>query len=121
MKFIALLLLCSNIALADNVTVSVFLTKGQASPYDGYLLDQAKVKSLYNDNLDLQFYKKSNDNLNLQIVDYDKRVNNCLSQNDKLAVKLEHSDSNMLEKIGFFFLGAAAASIVAFGAARAVR
>lgn len=76
---------------------------------------------MYNDNIDLQYYKKSTDNLNLQIVDYQKRVDNFQVQNDKLSERLSKSETGFFERVGFFMLGAAAATLIAYGASRAVR
>ncbi len=65
--------------------------------------------------------KKTVDNLNLQIVDYDKRIKNFSEQNDKLSERLQKSDTGWFERLGFFILGAASATLIAFGASRAVR
>jgi uncharacterized coiled-coil protein SlyX len=84
------------------------------------LIPPEKLKELYNNDIDLQYYKKSSDNLNLQIVDYQKRVDNLSVQNDKLSERLQKSDSSFLERVGFFILGAGVATVIAYGASRAV-
>lgn len=84
------------------------------APFSGYLLPPETVKNLYNSDIDLNFYKKANDNLNLQIVDYEKRLQNFREQNEKLADRLEHSETNFFEKTGFFILGALITGAVSF-------
>lgn len=94
---------------------SVLLNQGDPAPFPGFLLPPEKIKELRNDSIDLNYYKKANENLNLQIVDYDKRVNLYIQQNDKLSERLAKSETGFFERVGFFILGAAITGLIGFG------
>lgn len=111
-KLLILILLISNITLAED---SVQLGKGQLAPFDGFLLPKEKVIELKNQDLDNQFLKKTNQNLELINQDYEKRLTLYINQNDKLAKRLTESDTNILEKSGYFLLGAVITGVIGYG------
>lgn len=111
-KLIILILLLTQPAFGND---AVLLNVGDKVPYSGYLLDPEKAKQLYNNDIDLQLSKKTVDNLNLQIVDYQKRVDNFSTQNDKLSERLQKSDSSFFEKVGFFIFGSSVTALLAYG------
>lgn len=108
-KILILLLLVSYPCLAED---SVMLAPGEKAPYMGYLLDPAKVKELRNNDIDLSLQRKVNDNLNSEIGDYQKRVDSYQKANTELADRLEKSNTNFLERTGFFMLGCVLTGLV---------
>lgn len=117
----------TNSAMADGVVTivtdsAVFLPKGGIAPFTGYEISPQKAESIRDDSIDLDTAKKVNSNLTEENALLSQRLANSQSQDDYLSKQLvSERDNSFLGKLGMFALGAAAASLVAFGAARAVR
>lgn len=111
-KLLILILLISNITLAED---AVQLGKGQLAPYDGFLLPKEKIIELKNQDLDFQYLNKENANLKLIQVDYEKRLNLYIDQNDKLSKRLTESDTGFFEKAGMFVLGSLITGLIGYG------
>lgn len=78
---------------------SVWLDKGQNSPFSGYLLHEEEVKILRNNTLERDMYKTTNDFK-------DQQIKLLSDQNVKLATTLESTSSlSMWEKVGYFTAG----------------
>lgn len=107
-KFIILILLFSTLCQAQD---AIFLDQNKPAPFAGYLLPQEKILEFRNDEIDLGFYKKTNDNLNLEITDYQTRLKNYQEQNDNLAKQL--NNDNFFSKSGYFVLGCIITGLVA--------
>lgn len=97
----------NNLVFAEDAIV---LNKGQSAPYTGLLLSEEKANNVYND---LNKFKLLNQSLETSISLYkqneelyDKRINNLLEQNDKLATNLQQARSTSnWEKVLWFGLG----------------
>lgn len=114
MKFLSIILLFSTICNADvNIKQqdSIQLEIGASAPFTGFLLPPDKILQFRNDEIDLSFYKKTNDNLNLEITDYENRIKNYQDQNDSLAKQVASGDT--LGKIGWFLGGAIITGLLA--------
>ena len=113
-KCITIILLFSTICSADVQHDSIQLNAGQVAPFTGYLLPPDKVLQFRSDEIDLDFYKKTNGNLNLEITDYQTRVKNYQDENAELAKQVASSD-NFFSKAGYFVLGALITGLVSYG------
>jgi hypothetical protein len=119
-KLLILLLIFSNLAFAEESVVVI--KAGQPSPMDGYVINQERAEHYRNTSLDLGLCTKTKD----LITQENSLINEQLTRsNGRIKEQNEYiqdtKDGAIWTKVGFFVLGAAAASLVAFGAARAVR
>ena len=114
-----LTIVCLNNTFADNV---VFLDKDKPAPFAGYLMDQEKVDKIRLLNIDYQEALKTKEYLQKDNDLYAKRLDNLTQYNDKLATEVVSLRENSIwSKIGFFILGAAVTTGVAFGVSKAIR
>ena len=117
-----LILLFSQVVNADDLGKVVSLNKGQAAPFTGYLMDDVKAQRIRIMDLELQSEVKQNkileqqvillNNQNIQNVEYINRLSKQI-QDDK--------ESTFLSKVGFFLIGSAVTTLIAYGASRVVR
>lgn len=110
-----------NICYAQD---SVFLNKGQTSPFPGYLLPAGKVEQFQNDELQLSATKQINDSLQKSLTLEqqnsalkDQKVNLLLDQNDKLS-KAAYTERELTtwEKIGYVAGGIVITGVAIAGA-----
>lgn len=111
-KIIISILLVSQIAVADD---AIFLDVNKPAPFAGFLLSKEKVISLRNNDIDLTFLKKENDNLKIEVTDYQARLDNYKTENKDLAERLQKSNTSFFERTGFFILGAILTGSIAYG------
>jgi hypothetical protein len=113
LKISLILLLISNIALADDPTI---LQLGDKAPYIGLLFSPTKANELRQGLLERDYYLKINDSLNKSIDlqqaiinDQNNKINLLITQDDSLAKNLQ-SERNVSEwtKAAYFLLGIAA-------------
>lgn len=123
-KIIALTLLLSLLpirALADDGS-AVYLPKTSPAPFAGYLISPdtaTKVRLMKIDNDELT---KTNVYLQQDNDLYVKRLDNMKDYNDKLASEnVSLRENSIWSKLGFFLLGAAVTTGIAFGVSRATR
>lgn len=105
----------TQIAHADD---AVFLDINKPAPFAGFLLSKDKVMQLRNEDIDLTYSKKENDNLKLEITDYQTRVNNYKTENESLAERLQKSNAGFFEKAGFFIMGSLITGLIGYGVYR---
>lgn len=121
-KVVASLLLFFTISSFAFAEDTVVLKKGEAAPYDGFLIDRAKADKYYLLSETLESCTKISD---LRIKESDiqeKRITNLNTELNNMSERLvSQQESSFWGKVGFFFVGAAAASLVAYGAAKSVR
>ena len=110
MRLIIALSLIGNICYAED---SVYLTKNQSAPFEGFLIPKEKVQELRNAELERNTYKAVNDSLKVSLdleqknsTLKDQKISLLLDQNDKLAKTAyqDHSLNNW-EKVGIFAAG----------------
>lgn len=120
MKHLLILILAlSNVCYADQSTL---LEKDQKAPYTGYLLDQDKAEKVHAMSLNYQEALDNEKYLTDTNAIYVKRIELVSTENDKLAKQVaEQRDSSIWSKLGFFVLGAAVTTGLAFGLSRATR
>lgn len=95
-RLILALLLISNLSYAED---SIYLNKGDSSPYSGYLLPEEEVKQLRVNTIERDLYKTTSDLKGQQ-------VQLLTDQNIKFATALESTSSlRTWEKIGYFTAG----------------
>lgn len=92
-------LIINLISLNSFAEDSIFLNAGDKAPNAGYLVPEATIKSLRNDSLDADMYRK--------IVPLkDQQLLMVTDQNVKLATTLTSTTSlSTLEKVGWFVGG----------------
>ena len=121
-KLLIFILLFSQMswAAAPEIQEPLLLNQGQPAPYTGFLLSRDKVDSVYKLSIDLDFQTKKADILSsenqLLISQNDRNKDFIETQSKQISSMKENST---FTKIAFFFLGAACATLVAYGAARA--
>lgn len=109
-RLIIILSLISNVAWAED---SVFLNKGQAAPYEGFLLDKEKVLDYRNTTFERDSLKLQNASLNTSlslqndiIARKDQQLKLYSDQNDKLATTAYNAENmSTWQKIGYIALG----------------
>jgi hypothetical protein len=120
MKYLLVfLLLIGQVRAEESV---VYLNKGQPAPFDGFAVSFEKAKAIRLLDLNYQFEQKKTAALTEENTIVMQRLTNAQDQNKALATQLvEQRDSSFFSKVGMFILGAGVASVVAYGATRAVR
>lgn len=124
MKYLSLLLILvvsnSNLVYADGQIIQI--DKGQPAPFSGFLMDNIKARSFDNLRLDFEFAQKNILVLQEQNKLYSDQLtksNDLISNLNKQA--LETKSDSIWYKAGYFILGAACATLVAYGAVRVTR
>lgn len=116
---VVLLTTCCTPLLADT---AVYLPKGSTTPFDGYLIDQEKADKVRNNKIDLDTANKIIESYKNEELFWQERLKNSRDSEQAMAKRLvDMQDNSVFSKVGYFVLGAAAATLVAYGAARAVR
>lgn len=106
-------------SLADDAK---FLEKGQAAPYDGFLLDREKAAKVRLLDIDYQEVLKTKDYLQKDNEVYVQRLDNMKNYNDRLAKEnVELRENSIWSKLGFFVLGALVTTGIAFSVSRATK
>jgi hypothetical protein len=120
MKYLLILLLISQTVLADDQPV--YLPKNTPAPYNGYLVPEKTVNDMRNTTIELDAEKKINSMLTDEQAVMNERLTNSKNESDTLSKELASERSNaFLTKVGFFVLGAAAATLVAYGTVKTLR
>ena len=117
-KLIALLLLVCSPAYANTAV----LLKGQPAPWGGILMSQEKAEQVRQIKLDLDLKLVEVDILTRQnklLTDYTATSEQHIQSLSKQVV--ESRDNSMLGKIGYFLLGAATTTIIAYGVSQSLR
>lgn len=117
-KYLALLLITTQVLAADPTAIK----KDTPAPYDGLLFSTEKANELRVKLIDLDLNVKLLDSVNKEnvlLIDQLDRSNKRVENLSKEIV--DSRDSGFFTHAGFFLLGGLAASLVAFGASRAVR
>ena len=118
-KLITLLLIvCSPVYAQDTVV----LHKGDIAPFDGVLLSQPKAEQVRQIKLDLDLKLVEVDILTRQnklLMAYTATSEQHIQSLSKQVV--ESRDNSMLGKIGYFLLGAATTTIIAYGVSQSLR
>lgn len=124
MKYLAaMLLLCiSTEALATDINDVKFLKTGDQAPFTGYLITPEKADKVH----DLDAALKSTQKINSLLLDeqkiYEQRLSNSRQDAESLSKEVQSQrESALFTKIGFFILGAAVTTGLAFGVSRATR
>lgn len=120
MKYLLVfLLLIGQVHAEESV---VYLEKGKPSPIDGFGITVEKAKSIRILDLNYQFEQKKTAALTEENGLVMQRLANAQEQNQSLARQLvEQRDSSFFSKAGFFILGAATTTLIAYGVSHAVR
>lgn len=121
LQFVTIFLVAftSNAVRADEVQ---FLTKGQPAPFAGYLITQEKVDKVHDLSVDLDHERKINLLLQKDADFYVQRLDLYKGQTEDLSKQLAATkDNSFFSKVGFFVLGAALTTGIAFGVSRATR
>lgn len=123
MKKLCLILvisLFSQLCLADDEPL--YLKQGTAAPYSGYLVPQKTVNDARNLSLQLDSQKTVNSLLTQEQVVISERLTNSQTEVSTLSKELaSERDNSMLSKVGFFVLGVASATVMAYGVSRAIK
>lgn len=102
---------------------SIYLNKGDKSPYNGYLLPQSEVIQLRNNTIERDGLKTINSSLTQQLsleqqdnkLQTDK-INLLLDQNDKLdKAAYQERELNTWEKVAWFVGGVLATGLAVYG------
>lgn len=114
-KLIIFILIISILLFSKSIQAqdSIHLNNGQIAPFEGYLLPPEKITEFRNDSIDLDFYKKTNINLGIEIQDYNTRLLNYQTENQNLNKQLSESNNSFWSKAGFFILGCAVTGLLA--------
>lgn len=110
-KTIIIILLISNFSWAQE---SVYLNKGDAASFNGYLLPESEVVQLRNNTLDMEMYKTES-------TLKDTQINLLTTQNNSLAKTVEDEKNlTLLEKVGFFAAGVIITGLAIDGASKII-
>jgi hypothetical protein len=118
--FLALMFI-GNICYAQD---SVHLNQNDKAPFPGYLLPAAKVEQFQTDEIQLNYYKSTDDSLQKSLTLEqqnsalkDQKVNLLLDQNDKLS-KAAYTERELTtwEKIGYVAAGIVITGVAVWGA-----
>jgi hypothetical protein len=121
-KILVFLLLFTNISSWSYANEVVQLSKGEAAPFSGFLLDREKVDKMYKLDADLTLSNTRVDILTRENTYLKTYLDSSERHIDNLSKQLtDAKDNSIWSKIGFFFLGSIATTIVAYGASRVVR
>ena len=113
-------------AFAEDI---VHVKKGDAAPYDGYLLDQEKANKVRDQALDNEGLVKTNESLNKSIILY-KSNQDLLTQENDILLKKDIELTKTLNdtrttsdwvKVGYFVLGVVVVSAGVYGASHLSR
>jgi hypothetical protein len=116
MKLIAILLsvLVPSVGWSDEG--AVYLPKGNAAPFSGFLITEEKANKIRQKDLDLELANKSLEIKIKEIELFEGRISRANNEIDRLSKK-----DGFFTKVGFFILGAAVTTVVAYGASQAVK
>lgn len=118
MKKLLLILIISSHALADD---AVYLEKGQAAPFQGYLISEEKAEKIRLMDIDLKLQNRANELLTQENTLLRENINYSREHVKDLNKQLVESRSSFFGKFGVFLLGAATATLITYGTARALR
>lgn len=119
MKYLSIFLIFISLAHADDPVV---LHKGDAAPYEGVLLDQPHAQTASDTKYNLGVCTQVSALKDTENSLLTQRINNANTAVNNLSDQLAKTqDNSFLKQLGMFVLGAGVATLVAFGAAKAVR
>lgn len=119
MKYLLIIALFINpLARADQVQA---INKGEPAPFQGFIMDRERADAIRNNDLDKQYTGKENGYLKKDNELLNQRVNLAQTQIDSLSKQVVEGKDNFWTKAGFFILGAAVTTGLAFGVSRATR
>jgi hypothetical protein len=118
-SFFLLVTLFSNPCFGDD---PLYLPKATPAPYSGYLVPEKTVTDMRNLSLQLNSSTTVNTLLTQEQVVLTQRLTNSQTETTTLSKELAtERDNSLLSKVGFFVLGAASATLVAYGVSRAIK
>lgn len=101
---------------------NVVLTTGEKSPYSGVLLPTARAQRVLTLDLNYQYLQTIDGLKDQEITILNTRVNNANTEANNLSDRLaKQNEYTWLKEVGLFFLGAAAATVTAYGVSRALK
>jgi len=119
MKRLIVLILLSSQAWGGE---AVFLPSGSVTKYDGYLITQDIADKARENKIDLDAKTRILKLMQDENVILEQRLTNTQTEMDRLSkAVVEERNSNGINKFTYFLLGAAATTLIAYGASRAVR
>jgi hypothetical protein len=119
MKYSLILLLISNLALADDAK---YLRQNDLAPFSGYLISPEKAEKIRLMDIDLNTSRKIVEGLNEENQILDLRLKAAKDHIDFQAKELvEARDQGFFTKTGYFLLGAIITGLISYGAAQAYR
>lgn len=100
----------------------VILQKGQAAPFEGYLLTKEKGETVYKLGIDLNYQTRRGDLLEQKVSLLDEQNQRNRDYIKDLSTQLVEAKSDTIwSKIGFFVLGCAVTTAVTWGVTRAIK
>jgi hypothetical protein len=118
-KLITITLIVLNtipLGITDSSPQAVQVNKGQAAPFNGYLITPEKAVDLRNMSIDNDTNKKVNANLTEENGLLSERLKNSQDQDAYLSKQLvENRDASFLSKAAFFVFGAAVTGLISYG------
>jgi hypothetical protein len=123
------ILLITSFSLSSLAGEITLLEKGQKAPFTGILFDTQAARDQKKKLLDLDYYQDLSASQERQITLYkdlnilsEERLMNIKKDRDRLSQELvKERDKSAFNKTLWFLAGGLAATIVAFGAAKAVK
>lgn len=119
MRFLMLLILISSVSKAADDVVPI--SKGTPAPMDGVLMSTDKARELKNELLDKDMLQKQVGIYKLNEELLGSQVTLWRTQSDSLSKQLTEQKNSFWSNTGFFLLGAAVTTGLAFGVSRATR
>ena len=119
MKYLLVFLLSIQNVFALEVK---YLEQGQNAPYTGYLISPETENHFRLIDTELQFQTKLNNSLTIINKSYEQTITvmqNRIDLQQQRVEELYSRENSIWGKLGFFLLGAAAATLITFGVAKA--
>ncbi len=116
MRKLLLILLLSNVALAADP-----ITKGDKAPYDGVIFKHDEAVTLKKDLIDLDMLNKQRDIYKQNEAIMSSQVDLWRNQALNLSKELTKEKHSFWSNTAFFFLGAAATTVIVFGVRRSLQ
>jgi hypothetical protein len=115
-------ILCILTSLSAFAEDNVALKKGDVAAFDGILMPLDRAQRVNLMQIDLSTCTKVSGLKDDENKILNDRINNLNAENTNLSQRLVSSkEAGMWDKVGFFIIGAALTTVVAYGAVRATR
>lgn len=123
MKYLLpLILFISSISYADTSGDAAYLNLGDKAPFAGYLISPDKADKVRLMDIDLSTCKYTDNLKDEELTLAAQRLDNAKKEQQYLNDELVKTRSGeWLTKAGYFVLGVAATSLIAFGVSRTLR